>query len=325
MNFWDIGETLALAIVVGLVVVVVGGVLLLLLLRKMGGSALGLSPAQVEQMLSQPPVLDFNLVPTPTPPVVPDLVNGLSAVGFTSWSTFFVNQSQVLTTYIATHPNGSVAVVYQHGFMGTWFEVHAQTASQTYMWSSTPLFDENAVRDDTTVNHHRLLNIHTPLEEMRELDIVPIPPNQAVEYLKQQHLKNEIHRLSVPLQAANVATLLSQTGETDTQTIQTIHQNAQAARWAHLENLAWNAVGGVDSSGETFVIHPYSTISEDIHILVERLQQEKVWAHEWDPNANHVPKNFVRDITTAVEKSLQYTVVKTVDNPFPVVVVGHTI
>lgn len=324
MNFWDIGGTLALALVIGLVVVVVGGVLLLLLLRKMSGSPLGLTPTQVEHMLSQPPSLDFNLVPAPTSPVVPDLVNGLLTVGFTSWSTFFLNQSQVLTMYIATHPNGSVAVVYQHGFIGTWFEVHAQTLSQSYMWSSTPLFDENAVRNDVTVNHHRLLNIHTPLEEMAQLDIVPIPPNQAIEYLKQQHIKNEIHRLSVPLQSANVAALLSQTGETDAQTIQTIYHNAQAARWAHLEDLAWRAVG-VDNSGETFVIHPYSTISEDIHILIERLQQEKVWVQPWDHNATHVPENFVRDITTAVQKSLHYTIVQTVDNPFPVVLVGHTI
>jgi hypothetical protein len=187
------------------------------------------------------------------------------------------------------------------------------------------LFDESTIRKNVVINHHRLLTIHTPLEEASKLNVIPIPANQVVDFLKQQHVKNEIHRLSVPLQAVNIAPLIAQTGETDPSIVQNIYTNAQAARLAHLENIAWDAVGGPDASGETFVVHPYSVVSEDIHVLVERLQQEKLWPYGWDEEAHRVPEHFVKNVSEALTKSLHYNVVKTVTEPLNVVVVGRTI
>lgn len=325
MNFWDIGGTLMLAVGVVLSVVLVGGVLLLLLLRKMSGSPLGLSPAQVEQMLSQAPTLEYNFIPAPTPAVFPELVQGLSTLGYEQWKSFFINQSKVLTAYTAHHSNGTIAVVYQHGFMGTWFEIYAQTPDKTYMWSSTPLFDESAVRDDVVITHHRLLTIHAPLDDIAALTIEPIDADSIVEYLTQEHIKNEVHRLSVPLQPTKVAALLAQTGQTDPQAVQTVQHNAQAARSSHLEEMAWKAVGGFDASGETFVVHPYSPISEDIHVMVERLKKEGLWKIQWSTQMTHVPKDFVFHATEALEQSLEYTIVKSAYAPFPVVLVGHPV
>lgn len=325
MNFWDIGGALMLAVGVVLSVVLVGGVLLLLLLRKMSGSPLGVSPAQVEQMLSQAPTLEYNFIAAPPPAIFPDLVQGLSTLGYEQWKVFFINQSKVLTAYTAHHPNGTIAVVYQHGFMGTWFEIYAQTPDKTYMWSSTPLFDESTVRDDVVITHHRLLTIHTPLDDIAALTIEPIDADSIVEYLTKEHIKNEVHRLSVPLQPTKVAALLAQTGQTDPQAVQTVQHNAQAARLSHLEDMAWKSVGGFDATGETFVVHPYSAVSEDIHVMVEHLKKERMWDKTWDATATHVPPNFVFDISTAVEKSLDYTIVKTTYAPFPVIVVGRVV
>lgn len=311
------GPLLTAIAIVG-AVMLCGGVLFVMLMRKMTGP-LKLSVEQVEGMLSQSPSLDLDFIPAPLNPVPPELVNGLSNLGFQNWNIYFINQSKVLTTSIGVHANGALAVVYQHQFMGTWFEVYAQTQKQTYIWSSTPLFDENAVRKDVTITHHRLLTIHSPMEEIRNLDVIPILSNQAVDFLKNQHIKNEIHRLSIPLHPANIAPLVAQTGETDSTVVQTIYNNAQAARLLHLETIAWDAVGGPDASGETFVVHPYSVVSEDIHVLVEQLQQEKLWPYKWDEAAHHVPENFVKNVSEAIAKSLHYNVVKSVTEPLNVV------
>lgn len=318
-----IAETLLLGLGILLGLLFLGGCLCVLLLRKMTGP-LGLSVQQVQDMLSQPPSLDLEFIPAPPSPVEPELVTGLYNVGYYNWAAYFINQSKVLTAHIAEHSNGTIGVVYQHAFMGTWFEVYAQTNNKTYMWSSTPLLDENAIRSDVVMRHHRLLTIHTPIEEIQDLNIVPISSDNRLEYLKQQHIKNEIHRLSVPLQTVNIAPLVAQTGETDPKVIQTIESNAQASRLSHLENVAWNAVGGVDESGETFVIHPYSTVSEDIHVLIEQLKMENVWPHAWDNAAIRVPQDFVQNISEAIEKSAHYTIVKSVNEPLPVIVVKRT-
>lgn len=304
-------------------VMLCGGALCVLLMRKMTGP-LKLSVEQVESMLSQSPSLNLDFIPAPAP-VLPQLVHGFSNVGFQDWNTYFINQSKVLTTNIGVHPNGSLAVVYQHQFMGTWFEVYAQTQDKTYMWSSTPLFDESVLRKDIAINHHRLMTVHMPLEEIKDLDLIPIVDSKAIDFLKQQHIKNEIHRLSIPLQTVNIAPLVAQTGETDPDLIKTIHNNAQAARFAHLETIAWDAVGGPDTSGESFVIHPYSVVSEDIHVLMEQLQQEKLWPYEWDGTAHQVPENFLEHVSEALAKSLYYNVTKTATEPLNVLVVERTI
>lgn len=323
MTGGNITETLLLGLGILAGLLFLGGCLFVFLVRKMTGP-LGLSVQQVQDMLSQPPSLDFDFIAAPPSPVAPELVAGLSNVGYHNWSSHFINQSKVLTAHVGEHANGTVAVVYQHAFMGTWFEVYAQTNHQTYIWSSTPLFDQHAIRNDVVMRHHRLLTVHTPIEEMKELNIVPISSDNRLEYLKQQHIKNEIHRLSVPLQTVNIAPLVAQTGETDPKIIQTIEINAQAARLCHLENLAWSMVGGADTSGENFVIHPYSAVSEDIHVLVEQLKSERLWPHEWDNAAVRVPSNFVQNISNAIEKSVHYNVVKSVNEPLPVIVVQRT-
>lgn len=323
MNGVNITETLLLGLGILAGLLFLGGCLFVVILRKMTGP-LGLSVQQVEDMLSQPPSLELDFIPAPPAPVKPELVAGLSNIGYHNWASYFINQSKVLTAHIGEHPNGTVAIVYQHALMGTWFEVYAETHNKTYIWSSTPLFDQNAIRANVVMRHHRLLTIHTTLEEMRELNIVPISFASRLEYLKQQHIKNEIHRLSIPLQTVNIAPLLAQTGKTDPEIIDSIKNNAQAARLLHLENLAWDVVGGDNVSGETFVIHPYSIVSEDIHVLMQQLKNEKVWPHSWDDTAIRVPPDFMQNVSSAIEKSLQYSVVKTVAEPLPVIVVKRT-
>lgn len=323
MSGGNIAETLLLGLAILAGLLLLGGCFFILIIRKMTGP-LGLSVQQVQDMLSQPPSLELDFISAPASPVAPELVAGLSNIGYHNWTSYFINQSKVLTAHIGEHSNGTIGVVYQHAFMGTWFEVYAQTNNKTYMWSSTPLLDENAIRSDVVMRHHRLLTIHTPIEEIQDLNIVPISSDNRLEYLKQQHIKNEIHRLSIPLQTVNIAPLVAQTGETDPKVIQTIESNAQAARLSHLENVAWSAVGGVDESGETFVVHPYSTVSEDIHVLVEQLQNENVWPHTWDNAAIRVPQDFVQNISEAIEKSAHYTIVKSVNEPLPVIVVKRT-
>lgn len=317
------GPFLTAVAIVG-AVMLCGGALCVMLMRKMTGP-LKLSVEQVESMLSQSPSLNLDFIPSPVNSVPPQLVNGFSNVGFHEWTTYFINQSKVLTAHIGVHPNGLLAVVYQHQFMGTWFEVYAQTKNKTYIWSSTPLFDESAIHKDVAINHHRLLTVHVPIEEVKNLDLIPILASQAVNFLKQQHIKNEIHRLSIPLQTVNIAPLVAQTGETDPGLVQTIHNNAQAARLAHLETIAWDAVGGCDASGESFVIHPYSVVSEDIHVLMEQLQEEKLWPYKWDETASQVPENFVEHVSEALSKSLHYNATKTATEPLSVVVVERTI
>lgn len=321
MNFWEIGATL----LSGLAVVAVGFVVVLiisaLVVRKMVNPLNQIDPQQVQDMLSKSPTLTFDLTPIVAPPIVPEVVNGFTALGYNSWRAFEATKAPGLSVLIATHPNGTVCAVYQAAVMGVWFEVYAPTATTTYLWTSNPLFDHTAP-PDIVVNHHRLLPIHTVEEEIAVLNLQVLAPADPVRYLQTQHRKNEIHRLGQPLNSANVAALLAH-HKADSQTVEQVHATAQAARWEYLEEMAWEAVGA-DPSGESFVVHPYSVVSEDIHVLVEDLRAEGVWPHPWEETSDQVPNNFVSNLLQALPHSSNYTLLKTAQEPLSVAQVQRT-